>query len=284
MMTYSSPTFLDVDVGLDVDRALVRVLAAGLRIEMLDDLDEALERLHVDRQRLRELHEVALHEHVPVIADDDLDERLVDLEEVELQQQALAKVARADADRIEDLDGLDGLRCFFGRVGSRGLDLLHAGAQVAVLVDVADDERADLLDARRRVGHAQLPREVIGEVRRTGEGVLDRELLVLLRHPRVVAVLDVVLEVGVVVDLVEGVLLLVLRRVFDRLRRFVGVGLLIGGVGFGLFGLRFFGGFFEERVLEQLLVEDFLELEFRQLQQLDRLLQRRRHDQLLREF
>src|SRR5438270_114855 len=34
----------------------------------------------------------------------------------------------------------------------------------------------------------------------------------------------------------------------------------------------------------ELLVEDFLELEFRQLQQLDRLLQRRRHDQLLGEF
>ena len=84
-----------------------------------------------------------------------------------------------------------------------------AGAQVAVFVDVADDELGDLLGPRRGVGHGELPGQVIGEVGRTRERVLDGELFVLLPHPaRVVAVLDVVLEVGVVVDLVEGVLLL----------------------------------------------------------------------------
>ena len=62
------------------------------------------------------------------------------------------------------------------------------------------------------------------------------------------------------------------------------LGLRFLRLGLGLFLLRFLGRFLEQRVLEQLLVEDFLELELRQLQQLDRLLQRRRHDQLLREF
>ena len=137
--------------------------------------------------------------------------------------------------------------------------------------------------ARRGVAHAELPGQMIGEVRRTGERVLDGELFVLLPHPaRVVAVLDVVLEVGVVVDLVEGVLLLLLRRL-GGLRFFLGLRLFLR-FRFGFFLLRFLGRFLEERVFEQLLVEDFLELELRQLQQLDRLLQRRRHDQFLGEF
>ena len=111
--------------------------------------------------------------------------------------------------------------------------------------------------------------------------VSDEYVIVLLPHPRVVAVLDVVLEIGVVVDLVEGVLLFVLFLRLDFLLLVFRFGLLIRRFRFRLFGLRFFGGFFEERILEELLIEDFLELEFRQLQQLDRLLQRRRHDQFL---
>ena len=64
----------------------------------------------------------------------------------------------------------------------------------------------------------------MGEVGLLGERVLDGELFVILPHPRVVAVLDVVLEVGVVVDLVEGVLLLFLLRLG---------GLGLGGLGSG---------------------------------------------------
>jgi hypothetical protein len=79
----------------------------------------------------------------------------------------------------------------------------------------------------------------------------------LLAHPRVVAVLDVVLEVRVVIDLVEGVFLFVFLLRLDLLGLLLGLVLLIGGLR--LFGLRFFGVFFEERILEQLLVEDFLE-------------------------
>ena len=124
---------------------------------------------------------------------------------------------------------------------------------------------------------------MVGQVRRTREGVLDRELLVLLPHPaRVVAVLDVVLEVGVVVDLVEGILLL-LRRRLGGFRFFLGLRLFLR-FRFRFFLFRFLGGFLEERIFEQLLVQHFLELELRQLQQLDRLLQRRRHDQFLGEF
>ena len=52
----------------------------GSRCLMISTI--ALERLHVDAERLGDLHEVALHELVPVVADDDLDQRVVDLEEL----------------------------------------------------------------------------------------------------------------------------------------------------------------------------------------------------------
>jgi len=44
---------------------------------------------------------VPLHEVVPVIADDGFDVRDVDLQKVELEHEALAQVARADADGVE---------------------------------------------------------------------------------------------------------------------------------------------------------------------------------------
>jgi len=43
-----------------------------------------------------------------VIADDGFDVRDVDLQKVELEHEALAQVARADADGVERLHGLDG--------------------------------------------------------------------------------------------------------------------------------------------------------------------------------
>ncbi len=215
------------------------------------------------------------------------DVRDVDLQKVELEHEALAQVTRADADGVERLHGLDGPLHVFPLVRSGGHDLLGRGPEVAVFVDVADDEAADLLRPRRGVAHVELPRQVVGQVGGAAERVLEGKLLVLLRHPRVVAVFDVVLEVGVVVDLVEGILLLLggrFLRELGGLGLFLGLGLGLLNVRFGLFLAGLLGELVEERVLQELLVEDFLELEFRQLQQLDRLLQRRRHDQLLREF
>ncbi len=105
---------MHVDVGLDVDRSLIGVFPPWLGIEMLDDLDDALERLQVDAEGLGQRNELPLHELVPVVADDGLDERLVELEELELEEQAFAKVARADADGIERLHRADRRLHFLG--------------------------------------------------------------------------------------------------------------------------------------------------------------------------
>ena len=178
-----------------------------------------------------------------MVADDRLYQGILHLQEIELQQQAFAQVAGGHADRIERLHRANGLLHFSRLVAAGGHDLFVRGPQIAVLVDVADDELADLFDARRGVAHHELPGEVIGEIGWPGEGVLDRELFVLLGHPGVVAVLDVVLKVGVVVDLVKGVLVFFLLRL-GCFGLFFGLSLVLC-FRLSLVGLRFFGRLFQ---------------------------------------
>ena len=63
-----------------------------------------------------------------------------------------------------------------------------------------------------RVRHRELPVQVLLEALRPRERVLERDLLRVLVLARVVRAVEVVLEVGVEVDLVEGVALLLDRR------------------------------------------------------------------------
>ena len=121
----------------------------------------------------------------------------------------------------------------------------------------------------------ELPEQVIGERAGGRERVLDRrQLLDLRRRARAVAVVEVVAEEVLVVGVVPG------------------VGLFGGRlVGFGLLGLLLFSRLqlfgrhlLEQRVLDHLLVQQVGELERRHRQQLDRLLQRRRQNELLNEL
>src|SRR5258708_17306734 len=151
-----------IDVGFDVDGPLVRVLATGLGIEVFDHFDHALQRLHVDAQGLGDLDEMPLHEVVPVIADDGVDERYVDLQEVKLQEQAFAQVAGADADGVERLNGLDGPLDLLCLVRARGKDLFGGSPQVPVRSGVAGNAGPAL--RRRGRGVAQAALRVLGHV------------------------------------------------------------------------------------------------------------------------
>ena len=187
--------------------------------------------------------------------------------------------------RIEGAHELEGL-LDVGVVAVAGrADLLARHPEIAVLVDVADQVVGDLAHLGQRIGHGDLPAQILLQPRRPRQDVLEGNLLGLLVLAGVVRRVEVVLEVGVEVDLVERVALLLrrsLRRVARRRSffrdRFRGRALR-GGLGFG----RFFLLLFEQRVLDHLLRQDFFELQFGHLQQLDRLLQRRRHHQSLGE-
>ena len=60
-----------------------------------------------------------------------------------------------------------------GGYGPEVRDLLDGGPQQAVLVEVLDDGVADLQDQLVGDGHVELPEQVVVEVGRLGERVLD---------------------------------------------------------------------------------------------------------------
>ncbi len=219
-----------------------------------------------------------------MLADDRLDQRVLDPERLQLQQQALGQVEGADARRVEGaherdrrLDvGLVVRRAPAGSPRARPGDSRPRRCCRRDSVAISRTSRAS--PRTSRAARAGAPGRLRAASRAFSSGELLRLLLVLAG---VVGGVEVVLEVGVEVDLLERVALLLVRR--GGVLRGPVLG-LPRGLG-GRLGLRLdlFLVLLEDRVLDQFLGEDFLELQPRHLQQLDRLLQRRRHDQPLRQ-
>ena len=123
--------------------------------------------------------------------------------------------------------------------------------------------------------HRQLPDQVVRERRGRRERVLDRrQFLDLRRRARAVAVVQVVAEEVLVVGVVPLVGLLGARLLGVRLvlLRLLGRLQVLGR------------DLLEQRVLHHLLVQQIGQLQRRHRQQLDRLLERWRKDELLNEF
>ena len=119
---------------------------------------------------------------------------------------------------------------------------------------------------------------MVGQRARGRERVLDgRKFLDFHRHSRAVAAIVQVLaeEVGVVLVVPVGVRPIGLGR-FGRLG--------LGGLRLWVHRLNLLGGhLLEHRILDDFLIQELRELECRHRQELDRLLQRWRQDELLRE-
>ena len=161
-------------------------------------------------------------------------------------------------------------------------DLRELGTEVPILVEVADDLVADAADDVVLGREAQLLVEVVGERRHRAHDVLERQVVaVLLLDER--ALLVVVEHDGREVERQVVVLPLVTRG--------LGRGRRLGGLGHPrvrlhrrlatirrLLAVRGFRQLLEERILEQLLLDNLLQLEGRELEELDRLLQQRSHD------
>jgi hypothetical protein len=111
---------------------------------------------------------------------------------------------------------------------------------------------------------------VVGEIRGLGKRVLEgRKLLADLGGaPGNIASVDV-LKVRLVVDVVERVGRVRFRRIVTAL------------FGFLLIRCRCFGVLLEDRVLDELLLDLFDELQLGHLEELDGLLERRCHDEPL---
>ena len=205
-----------------------------------------------------------------MVADHHVGRRALEAEEPQLDAQALRQGARRDPRGVERLDEGEDPLDLLDRPRPHRRDLLERDAQEAVLVEVLHDRLADLDRVVVGCGHAQLPQQVVVEVRRLGERVLDRGDLGQLgrAHAPLGAVVEVVLEEALDLDLLQRVLgLLALGRLLLR----------------DLLGLRLLDrDLLEERVLHHLLLENLGQLQRRERQELDRLLERRGEYQTLR--
>ena len=142
-------------------------------------------------------------------------QRVLDAEGRELQQEAVRQVERADPGGSNERTSASAAStsAVVLVVSLRGSPRVVT-LQVSVLVDVAD-EVSRRSPALRPGASAmrELPVQVLGQTLGARQDVLERELLgLLLVLPRVVRRVEVVLEVGVEVDLLERVPLLLRRR------------------------------------------------------------------------
>ena len=270
---------LDLDDGNVRDHVLRRDRiqpVARLRIEMLQDLEVSLQLGDRHAQAARELRTLMALQELQVVGlpDDGLAGSSLEPEVTNLQQQALLRIARRHAYRIEGLDEPQHPLDLSGRPRAHRGDLVDRRYEVAVLVQVADDGGPDLAEQIVARAERELPGQVVCQGTRRRQRVLDRrQLLDLPRGPMAVAVVEVVAEEVLVVGVVPGVLPIAGRlgiriRLVD-LRGSIRLLLLLGR------------NLLEQRVLDYLLGQQVDELQRGHREQLDRLLQRRRQDQLL---
>ena len=96
-----------------------------------------------------DLRNLVVLQQPQVLGDDLLGRRALEAEVAELQPQAFLQVARGDADRVERLDVLQRALDVGDRPLAHRRDLFDRRHQVAVVVEVADDRAADLLEHAR---------------------------------------------------------------------------------------------------------------------------------------
>ena len=212
-----------------------------------------------------------------MVADHHVGGRALEPQHAQLDAQALGQGPRGDAGRVERLHVRERLLDRFHRPRAHPRHVVERDAQQAVLVEVLHDRLGD--QERQLVGlrHVQLPEQVVVEVERLGERVLDRRHLGHLGRPHAAlaaAVVEVVLEEALDLDVLERVVGALALGLGLRLRLLRD---LLAGLGLLERHL------LEQRVLHHLLLEHLGQLQRRERQQLDRLLQRRRQDQPLRQ-
>ena len=81
----------------------------------------------------------------------------------DLKKQALLEIARRDANRVKLLDLAECPLDVVDRPVAHRDDVVDRRHEVAVVVEIADDGRADLADPLVVGLHGELPHQVVGE-------------------------------------------------------------------------------------------------------------------------
>ena len=272
--------------------------AARTRVELLDAVDRRLELRFADVQAAHQRCVVLGAQQLDVLVDDHA--RMTHggffgVELAQLDQQALAQVAGAHADRVEMLDAMQDRDDFVDldpALGAEALGkVLEAHAQHAVGIDGVDDGHRDHAIGFRHRRQVELPQQVVGKRGCLGGVLLEvLSLFAAARRTGAAGLVDIVPagvdgEIGGhrfgghVIDRV-GLRHLALRRSRILLRELL---LRAGHPRHHVVGRRALDQF-EQRVTVERLLDFLLQVQRRQLEQTYRLLQLGRHGQVLTQF
>ncbi|MNI29299.1 hypothetical protein D3C73_831140 [compost metagenome] len=273
-------------------------LRARARVEALDQLDDLAQLIFLELHATHQLAVVAAAKQVDVIGDQALglgQPRGLGRQLAQLQQQAFAQVAGADAGGLELLDAVqDGFDFVQFDVQFRveGFeDFLEGFVQVALIVDAVDQGHGDQAIGVGHRGQVQLPQQVALQAFAGRGAGGEVPLVIIIAGQAAGAGLVNVFPRGVDGEFIGDALVPVtLIEVVNRRGAFlvggfldIGVGLLFGvvGQGVGIVEVVAFFLAFEHRIGLQGLLDFLLQIQGRQLEQADGLLQLRCHRQLL---
>ena len=141
------------------------------------------------------------------LGNDLLGQGILRIERSKLNQQAFAQVARANAQRIELLHHGQRFLDILQRVIAVLGDLLERNGQIAVFIEIADDDFGDFAHGFIANRHAQLPSQVFGQALRRGDEFFERRLLddFVLAAAFAAAAVQILVEEGGDVEFVEGI-------------------------------------------------------------------------------
>lgn len=163
--------FLDDDFGEDVAGGIGGEAPSGFGLEGSDEFGGLLDVFEGEFEEAGEVVEFSGAEGGEVVADEAGGEGVGLAESFELDEEAFAEVAGADADGVEILDEFkDGFDLGGGVAGGEG-EFFEGGGEVAVVVDASDDQFADALFFFAEIGEGELVEKVLLEGFDLGDGV-----------------------------------------------------------------------------------------------------------------
>ena len=192
---------LHTDLRHQIHRMDIRNQIPGTRIELLDLRQIGIQSFQRDPHRPRELRELVPCNLVQMVFHELFQLRRVLPEALQLNEQALPEIAGADSGRIERLHQPDRLLRLLQGASGAGCDIRRMRLQISRLINSADHRFGDPEEFRRRIRTAQLLQELFLHGDLVGNGVE---------------------QIGLA-------LLLILRIVSGRERRFGGRGIAAGG-------------------------------------------------------
>ena len=152
-----------------------------MRVQLADVLRGVLDFIRVHAQRAADLGKPVAAERPEVVAHNPGLERLALTTALELEQQALAEVARADAGRVEALHGPERGLVVTEQAARAGGQFLERALEVAVWIQVAADDLGGFAHLGRQAQDVELLRQLVGQ-RAAGGQRVEQVLALLLGH------------------------------------------------------------------------------------------------------